>query len=58
MSDPEVTLRTEPALTYVVEHDGEVIARFARWAHAMWLLETLRSERGRKSLERMRPIDE
>lgn len=56
-ADPSVTLRHEADLPYVVEVDGVVVARCARWAHAMWLVEVLRTPRGRRSLERPEPLE-
>jgi len=55
MSD-DVTLRAEEPLPYVVEVRGEVVARFARWAHAMRLVEYLRTPRGRMTLDPILPL--
>ena len=52
----DVTLRAEEPLPYVVEVQGEVAARFARWSHAMKLVEYLRTPRGRMTLDPMPPL--
>jgi len=56
MSDDEVTIGTEEPLPYVVEARGQVVARFAKWAHAMRLVEYLRTPRGRMTLDPMPPL--
>jgi len=56
MSDDEVTLGTEEPLPYVVEAGGVVVARFAKWSHAMRLVEYLRTPRGRMTLDPMPPL--
>ena len=43
---------------WAVTVDGAVVARTRRWSHAMLLVDYLRTDRGRKSMERPEPLPE